>query len=63
MTARKKAEPKGEPKAAPAETPTPEPTPTPSKPSTVGGLAELQAKADADTARGYTGPEKENSHD
>lgn len=58
MTARKKAAPKEDQKAEPAETPTPEPTP-PKSPS-VGGLAELQAKADANAARGYSGPEKEN---
>jgi hypothetical protein len=59
MTARKKAKPTEE-KAKPAETPAPEPS-TP-KSTAVGGLAELQAKADANAARGYSGPEKEN-HD
>jgi len=61
MTARK-TEPKAEPQATPAETPDSKPKPS-NSPSVVGGLAELQAKADADTARGYTGPEKENSND
>jgi hypothetical protein len=59
MSAGKKAEPK-EPKPEPAESPKLKPTP---QSSVVGGLAELQANADADTARGYTGPEKENTND
>lgn len=59
MTAKKKAESnEGKPKVEQAETP--EPKPAPSKSTVVGGLAELQAKADADAARGYKGPEKEN---
>jgi hypothetical protein len=61
MTASKKVEPKEEPKAAPAQTPKSESKP--SKSSVVGGLAELQAKADTDTARGYIGPEKEHTND
>jgi hypothetical protein len=59
MTAKKKAEPKGEPKVELAETPKPEPSPP--KSTAVGGLAELQAKADATAARGYLGPAKENT--
>jgi hypothetical protein len=54
MTAKKKAAPKGE----LAETPAVESAS--SKSTAIGGLAELQAKADADAARGYKGPEKEN---
>lgn len=59
MTSRKKAEPKEGPKATEAGASKPESTP--SKPPADGGLAALQAKADADTARGYIGPEKESA--
>jgi hypothetical protein len=52
MTARKKAEPEAG--------STPAPTPS-AKPTDDIGLAALQVKADADAARGYIGPEKENS--
>jgi hypothetical protein len=53
MTARKKAEPEAEAGSTPAPTPPPKSTDD-------GGLAALQVKADADAARGYIGPEKEN---
>jgi hypothetical protein len=53
MTARKKAEP--ETKAGVV----PEPKPSANSTDDIG-LAALQAKADADAARGYIGPEKEN---
>ncbi len=58
MTAKPKAASK-EPEAKPETPPAPEKASP--KSSAVGGLAELQAKADADTARGYTGPEKESA--
>ncbi len=50
MTAKKSAAASNE-EVAEAGTPTPEP----SKPTAVGGLAELQAKADETAARGYHG--------
>jgi hypothetical protein len=53
MTARKKAEPETEAGITTG--------PKPSAKSTDDiGLAALQVKADADAARGYIGPEKEN---
>jgi hypothetical protein len=58
MTAKKKVEPKGAPEAE-AVVETPQETTAP-KSIAVGGLSELQAEADQITARGYTGPEKEN---
>lgn len=55
MTARKKAESTEE--TAPAAETAPS-TSSPSK--AVGGLAELQAQADTDTAKGFKGPEEES---
>ena len=59
MSARKKAE-SIKAKAETAQTPA---EPTPSTSTDKGGLAELQARADQITARGFTGSEKESTDD
>lgn len=45
-------------KKSKASEPTPEPKTT--KSTAVGGLTELQAQVDADTARGFKGPKEES---